>query len=418
MSWLLLEVRHPNGRVEEHEFATTDPIDIGQLAIDGVKLDDASVARHHAQIRFSNRRAVIEDQQSHRGTFVNDVRVRRTRLHAGDVITVGDVAISVGFRGSTYELRIPDIVVAGTILEGTAAYISFAKEPRESDMWLKLVWRCRHDRRVVDERVAARVDIDDDPDTNEWPFALAVPYAPVSFSGSRIEVEWLVILESAPSQADWFQVASQVINVVPGRLPPAKPDALMAKVAYRTAALPRTQLVDGVRTREAVIEHLDGRAPQGRLLDARRVWAAGLVTRARSASLLSFASRVSFDRFDAPWITFAGDSVRLAWTATGRRSGIQRPREIRWRIECIERFGGARVVYQTSGTIDDHAGFPSGEPTPVRFAVTIPPGLPGSLRTSSVELFWRVRLELRFGWLRRVRETNEFWVVPILPPER
>lgn len=418
MSSILLEVLHPNGHRERVELDTDEPISIGRGKSATVKLDDGTAQPIHAEIRFSNRRATIEDQQTHSGTHVNDVRVRRTRLHAGDTISIGRSHISVGFSGSTYRLELPEAVVAGTILSGTASYESFAGEARESDMWIKLVWRCRSERRVVDERVVSRVDIDDDADSNEWPFQLAVPYSPVSFAGSRIEVEWLVILESAPSQADWFQVASQSLTVLPGRLPPAKPDALMAKVAYRTAALPRTQLAEGVRTRAAVIEHLDGRAPQDQMVRDRDVWAAGLVTRARSVALLSLGGRVSFDQFDGPWVTFTGGRANLAWTVTGKRRGFQRPKEITWTVECVERFDGSRVVHRASGALDRPAGFRYGEPTDIRFGVTIPPGLPGSLRTSSVELFWRVRLVIRFGWLRRATETNEFWVVPILPPER
>ncbi len=67
---------------------------VGRAAHMDIVLDDPGVSRVHARIRVDEEGGVfLEDLESTNGTFVNDARIRRTRLHDGDKIRVGTVTI-------------------------------------------------------------------------------------------------------------------------------------------------------------------------------------------------------------------------------------------------------------------------------------------------------------------------------------
>lgn len=62
---------------------------IGRARANEVRLEDASVSRHHAVIRLARGRFFLQDQDSTGGTFVNGRRVSATRLKDGDLIQIG-----------------------------------------------------------------------------------------------------------------------------------------------------------------------------------------------------------------------------------------------------------------------------------------------------------------------------------------
>jgi DNA-binding winged helix-turn-helix (wHTH) protein len=60
-------------------------------------LDRPSVSRSHARFIVDGRSAWVEDLGSLNGTLVGGTRItRRTKLHPGDVVTIGEVTLTVG----------------------------------------------------------------------------------------------------------------------------------------------------------------------------------------------------------------------------------------------------------------------------------------------------------------------------------
>ena len=60
-------------------------------------LDRPGVSRSHARFRVEDRAAWVEDLGSLNGTVVAGTRISgRTRLHPGDVVTIGEVTLTVG----------------------------------------------------------------------------------------------------------------------------------------------------------------------------------------------------------------------------------------------------------------------------------------------------------------------------------
>lgn len=60
-------------------------------------LDRPGISRSHARFSVDRASAWVEDLGSLNGTFVAGARIaRRTRLHAGDTITIGEVTLTVG----------------------------------------------------------------------------------------------------------------------------------------------------------------------------------------------------------------------------------------------------------------------------------------------------------------------------------
>ncbi|MCP3102116.1 sigma 54-interacting transcriptional regulator [Myxococcus sp. K15C18031901] len=73
---------------------------IGRASTADVRVQDASVSRHHARVRMSAGAARISDLDSHNGVRVGGVKVDGAHaLRDGDVVTLGDVVLV--FHGST-----------------------------------------------------------------------------------------------------------------------------------------------------------------------------------------------------------------------------------------------------------------------------------------------------------------------------
>ncbi len=62
---------------------------LGREADNDLVLLDDNISRHHALIRISDGRPLLEDRNSRNGTFVNNQRVSRIKLKEGDRIAVG-----------------------------------------------------------------------------------------------------------------------------------------------------------------------------------------------------------------------------------------------------------------------------------------------------------------------------------------
>jgi transcriptional regulator with PAS, ATPase and Fis domain len=73
---------------------TRDGLAIGRKVDQGLRLEDARISAHHATVRRTETGAlVVVDESSKNGTFVNGVRVERSTLELGDVLSVGDTCL-------------------------------------------------------------------------------------------------------------------------------------------------------------------------------------------------------------------------------------------------------------------------------------------------------------------------------------
>jgi pSer/pThr/pTyr-binding forkhead associated (FHA) protein len=68
-------------------------ITIGRTPDNDIVLDNRGVSRHHAQIEFADNQAVIIDNESLNGTFVNSRRVSEEVLKENDTITIGKYSL-------------------------------------------------------------------------------------------------------------------------------------------------------------------------------------------------------------------------------------------------------------------------------------------------------------------------------------
>ncbi len=68
-------------------------LNIGRSRDNHIILDDATVSRHHLQLRLRQGRYMLFDTQSQTGTFVNGARVKEHALQAGDVIHIGSTRL-------------------------------------------------------------------------------------------------------------------------------------------------------------------------------------------------------------------------------------------------------------------------------------------------------------------------------------
>jgi transcriptional regulator with GAF, ATPase, and Fis domain len=66
-----------------------EQMSIGRSQSNHLRLDDPAVSRHHCTIQSENGRYDLTDLDSHNGTFVNGIPVRRKALQHGDAIRVG-----------------------------------------------------------------------------------------------------------------------------------------------------------------------------------------------------------------------------------------------------------------------------------------------------------------------------------------
>ncbi|MCX7624753.1 MAG: FHA domain-containing protein [Candidatus Sumerlaeaceae bacterium] len=75
--------------VVERHLVEKDIISIGRAKDNDIVIENLSVSRNHARIRRQGNTYVLTDLNSANGTFVNNVRITKTEILDGDVITIG-----------------------------------------------------------------------------------------------------------------------------------------------------------------------------------------------------------------------------------------------------------------------------------------------------------------------------------------
>ncbi len=76
-------------KIIERVVTEKEHISIGRTTENDIVLDNRGVSRKHAQIEFADGSAVVIDNDSLNGTFVNQRKVTEQPLHDNDVITIG-----------------------------------------------------------------------------------------------------------------------------------------------------------------------------------------------------------------------------------------------------------------------------------------------------------------------------------------
>jgi len=91
-----LRVKSPLG--EKSVKLTTQPLTIGRHDSNALILDESQASRFHCVIERDGDGYIIRDLQSRNGTGLNGQRVMNARLNSGDVITIGEFALTVIIR--------------------------------------------------------------------------------------------------------------------------------------------------------------------------------------------------------------------------------------------------------------------------------------------------------------------------------
>jgi pSer/pThr/pTyr-binding forkhead associated (FHA) protein len=85
-----------NGLEKETSVPLTDKITIGRDSSNNFQLLDDSASRFHARIDVQkNNKIIVEDLQSTNGTFVNEKRITKKTIRAGDEIRIGKTVLVI-----------------------------------------------------------------------------------------------------------------------------------------------------------------------------------------------------------------------------------------------------------------------------------------------------------------------------------
>lgn len=68
-------------------------VTIGRKFDNDLVLQDSSVSRYHAEIRFEDDKFVLVDKESASGTFLNNQKITKSVLYSGDIISFANMPI-------------------------------------------------------------------------------------------------------------------------------------------------------------------------------------------------------------------------------------------------------------------------------------------------------------------------------------
>ena len=88
-----LTIQNNDNKLDEM-YVSHEVLKIGRNADNDIRLDDATVSSHHAEIIQDLHEVIIRDCQSTNGTYVNGGVVKSHKLKDDDVIVIGKLTIS------------------------------------------------------------------------------------------------------------------------------------------------------------------------------------------------------------------------------------------------------------------------------------------------------------------------------------
>ena len=101
----MIRLRGISGEVKGQVWETESVLRAGRLASLEIVLDDSSVSRRHAEVRFGDEGWFVRDLESTNGTYVNGVRIGpgEHSLRPRDIVQFGKVAMVVESNDTTLE---------------------------------------------------------------------------------------------------------------------------------------------------------------------------------------------------------------------------------------------------------------------------------------------------------------------------
>lgn len=288
-------------------------------------------------------------------------------------------------------------------------------------VWLELSWVCASPKSPTQRELVSRVHLFDSATVlqpTRWPFDLQLRHFPVTWIGRPFSVTWQLTLHTITDAG--HELANVSVDVGPARLPDAPQRAAMPPHnAYRQTARPLSRILSGERTREALHDHLLGDSPQTEIVVLRDTWEAS-PKRPEASDFGTKKPGAIEVELSSAWLGLVDDHLEL-WCALHNASKRDVDVDvIEWTVECkaINRFTRrGSVVFSREGAIDTDGMFLRPDQRKrVRFAVTLPADVPGTLNKRYYEIEWEASVTVLTE--DPVYEETDLFILPLRPPLR
>lgn len=288
-------------------------------------------------------------------------------------------------------------------------------------VWLELSVVCASPKSPTQRELVSRIHLFDAAtilEATRWPFEVQLRYFPVTWIGRPFTVTWQLTLHTITDAGR--ELARVNVDVRAARLPDAPQRAAMPPYsAYRETARPVSRILSGERTREALHDHLLGASPQTEIVVMRDSWEAS-PKRPEASDFGRKKPGAIHVTLTSAWLGLVGDHLEL-WCALHNTSKRNTDVDaIEWTIECkaINRFTRrGSVVFSREGAIDTDGMFlRPGQRRRIRFAVSLPADVPGTLHKRYYEIEWEASVTVLTD--DPVYEETDLFVLPLRPPVR
>ena len=111
-----------NGRKKTIELTASATI-VGRGENCGIRIPIDSCSREHCEIILNGDDLKVVDKGSSNGTFVNNIQVSESELHAGDRITIGPIVLTVQIDGQPADITASEAFASSPVLEGSEELI-------------------------------------------------------------------------------------------------------------------------------------------------------------------------------------------------------------------------------------------------------------------------------------------------------
>jgi pSer/pThr/pTyr-binding forkhead associated (FHA) protein len=116
-----------NDKVIERVVTEKKRVSIGRTKENDIVLENRGVSRKHAQIEFNDTSAIVIDNESLNGTFVNNRRVAEEMLRDNDTITIGKYSLEYHHEANSPD---PATQMDGTMILNTKRQKSLVENDR------------------------------------------------------------------------------------------------------------------------------------------------------------------------------------------------------------------------------------------------------------------------------------------------